>query len=197
MSDLVKIVVPDAGPINTLAAAGLLHLLFARPNMRLVVIESMFDEIISRASEFKLFMDAHAGQIDKVQTSICKENTRMKERGEDVGKGRGDLAIFDFYLNHIDAAIGNLPALLITEDKKLLSRMSKFEDFSDKVYFITTATFLRKLEQQEIIDSFDEIWHLVVGKNASPDPKTHHDPWAKEFEIPTDSGSVIFPPKQR
>ncbi len=195
MSDLVKIVVPDAGPINTLAAANLLHLLLAPPNSKLVVVESVFDEIIVRSSGLKRFMDEHEDRIEKVQTFTCRAIKERLSRGEVVERGRGDLAVADFLLYHVDDVVGNSPALLISEDRKLVNRLSKLESYTQQTHFITTAAYLRKLELEEIIVSFDDIWKLLVDKNASPDLNIHREPNTLEREIPTENESRIFPSK--
>ena len=57
MSKPVKIIIPDAGPINTLDAAGLLDLLLVPPNAEIMVIHSVLNEIIIRAPEFKQFIE--------------------------------------------------------------------------------------------------------------------------------------------
>jgi len=146
MKPLVKIVIPDAGPINTLAAAGMLHLLLKPKNVRLILIQTVYDEIISRAKELAAFMESNKKRIDIVTTSICKDNTGKRLRGEPIEKGRGDLAIADFLMHFVDDVVGNAPALLLYEDKKL-ARLRLNEEIGENVHFITTAAYLRKLEQ--------------------------------------------------
>ena len=168
---LIKIVIPDAGPINTLAAAGLLHLLLAPKNTQIVIIKTVFNEIILRDPELQEFMDANIDRITIIDTSVCIDDEARKTRGEPVGKGRGDLAIADFILNSIDESIGNSPGLIIYEDRKLV-RLHATGDFSEKTHFITTAAYLRKLEQEHIIESFDLIWKQITDRKYFSRPKT-------------------------
>ena len=112
-------------------------------------------------------------------------------RGEPVGKGRGDLAIADFILNHIDEAVRNVPALVIFDDKKL-GRLRDIDAYSENTHFITTAAYLRKLEQEGIINSFDDIWRQVVLENHSDNPSLHRNPNPDEIDSPAQSGSSIF-----
>ena len=191
MNAQVKIILPDAGPINTLAAAGLLGLLLAPPNTQIIVIKSVLDEIISRAPEFRQFMDENRSRIEIIRTSVCEDDARRISNGEAIGKGRGDLAIADFILNFIDDVVGNSPALLIFEDKKL-GRLRDLEQFSENAHFITTAAYLRKLEQEGVIASFDETWRQVVASNSSADPQKHREPNPVEIDAPARSGSRIF-----
>lgn len=191
MTKLIKIVIPDAGPINTLAAAGLLDLLLAPPNSELMVIKSVLNEILVRAPEFQDFLDRNPTRIKEIITTVCKDDADKLSRGEPIGRGRGDLAIADFILNFIDESIGNAPALVIFEDKKL-GRLRELEQFSENTHFITTAAYLRKLEIEGLISSFDEIWNQVVQKNRSPNPAVHREPNPMEIEAPARSGSSII-----
>lgn len=193
MTKLVKIVIPDAGPINTLGAAGLLDLLLAPPNTEVMVIQNVLNEILTRAPEFQAFFEKNRARIKMVATSVCIEDAKKRAIGEPVGKGRGDLAIADFILNFIDDAIGNTPALVIFEDKKL-GRLRELEQFSENTHFITTAAFLRKLEIEGVIGSFDEVWTYIVEQNRSSDPNIHRIPNPMEVDAPSRSGSTIFRP---
>jgi len=191
MTRLVKIVIPDAGPINTLAAAGLLDLLLAPKNSELMVIQSVLNEILVRAPEFQEFLGKNSTRIKIIFTSVCKDDAAKILRGEPIGKGRGDLAIADFILNEMDESIGNVPALVIFEDKKL-GRLRDLEQFSENTHFITTAAYLRKLEIEGLIGSFEEVWAQVVQGNSSPDPAIHREPNPMEIDAPARSGSHIF-----
>lgn len=190
---LIKIVIPDAGPINTLAAAGLLHLFLAPKNTQIVIIQSVFNEIIFRAPEFlavpKEFMEND--RIKIIKTSICDDDEARIKRGESIGKGRGDLAIADFILNFIDESIGNSPALIIYEDKKL-GRLHAKDGYTEKTHFITTAAYLRKLEQEHIIESFDLIWKQITDANFSLDPMKSRHPSDEKIENDSEPMSSIF-----
>lgn len=191
MSTPVKIIIPDAGPINTLAAADLLNLLLAPPNTEIVVIRSVLNEIITRAPEFARFIEVNKNRVQIVNTSVCNDDAAKIARGETIGKGRGDLAIADFLMHFIDEAVGNSPALVIFEDKKL-GRLRAIEQFAENAHFITTAAYLRKLEQEGVISSFSETWQCVVDKNSSEDPKLHREPNPVEVDAPARTGSSVF-----
>jgi len=165
---LIKIVIPDAGPINTLAAAGLLYLLLAPKNTLIVMIHTVINEIIHRTPEFlavlKEFIEDNLDRITIVKTSVCADDEARSMRGEPLGKRRGDLAIADFILNYIDEAIGDSPALIICEDRTLVHPQSirhAVNDYPENTHFITTEAYLRKLEQEHIISSFDVVWKQV------------------------------------
>ena len=190
---LIKIVIPDAGPINTLAAAGLLSLLFAPQNTQLVLIHSVFKEIVLRAPELKSFMDANSERIKIVKTSVCIDDEAKAQRGEPLGKDRGELAIASFILSEIDEAIGNSPALIIYEDRKFGRLHSLNDQVSENAHFITTAAYLRKLEVEGIIKSFDLIWKQITDANFSIDKQQNRAPNNMEVEKEANRGSDIFP----
>jgi hypothetical protein len=194
MTKLIKIVIPDAGPINTLAAAGLLDLLLAPKNTELMVIKSVLNEILVRSPEFEDFLFRNSTRIKTIYTSVCKDDAAKILRGESIGKGRGDLAIADFILHFIDESLDNAPALVIFEDKKL-GRLRELEQFSENTHFITTAAYLRKLAIEGLIGSFEEVWDQVVQGNSSPDPAIHREPNPMEIDAPARSGSSIFRPR--
>lgn len=193
MTKHIKIVIPDAGPINTLAAAGLLDLLLAPQNSEVMVIQSVMNEILVRTPEFQEFFDKNPTRIRKISTSVCKDDAEKIMRGDPIGKGRGDLAIADFILNFIDESVGNAPALVIFEDKKL-GRLRELEQLSENIHFITTAAYLRKLEIEGLIDSFEEIWNQIVQKNKSNDPAIHRESNSMEIDSPARSGIFVFRP---
>ena len=194
MKRTIKIIIPDAGPINTLAHAGLLDLLMIPTQTRLVILESIKNEIISQSRELGMFIKKHEDRIDIIQTSICQEDEQKKLRGESLGKGRGDLAIADFLMHFIDDEIGNSPALVLFEDKQI-ARLHLIGDVAENAHFITTAAYLRKLEEEGYIDSFEETWKNIVDVNLIPNSKLSRSPNPQEREIESSMGSSIFEPR--
>lgn len=192
MTKQIKIVIPDAGPINTLAAADLLDLFLAPRHATLVIIESVMIEIITNAPKLADFLKVHGNHIDVIKTSVCIDDADKRLRGQEVGKGRGDLAIADFLMNYVDAAVGNSPALVIYEDKKLARLHQNFEDIGEISHFITTAAYLRKLEVEGIIDSFEDTWKQIVTANSNLDSRLSRDQNPNEVDVPAKGGSRIF-----
>lgn len=190
--NVVRVIIPDAGPINTLAAAHLLPLLLAPPQIRLTLVQSVVGEILVQSAELSEFMAIHGDRIDVIETSVCADNKARRARGEILGKGRGDLAIADFLLNYVDEVTENAPALLITEDKRLLGRLSRQEAFTSNTHFITTAAYLRALENLGVIASFSDIWRSIVDANANSDPVLHRSPNPAEVDIQSDPESALF-----
>jgi hypothetical protein len=95
-------------------------------------------------------------------------------------------------MHGVDDAIGNAPALVIYEDRRL-GRLSGIDGFSAKTHFMTTAAYLRKLEVEGLIHSFTETWKRIVDANTSEVPKIHREPSPAEVEKPSSRprGSTI------
>lgn len=192
MSKPIKVIIPDAGPINTLAAADLLGLLLASEQATLVIIESVMIEIITNSPKLAAFMEDNKGRIEVVRTSVCIDDSEKRERGEEIKKGRGDLAIADFLMNFVDDVVGNVPTMVIYEDKKLARLHQNFEEIGENAHFITTAAYLRKLEQEGIINSFEDTWGVIVSANHNLDARLDRSPNPSEVELPAGRGSRIF-----
>ncbi len=167
--ELICIVILDAAPINTLGTAGLLHLLLIAKNTRIVIIQSIFNEIISNALEFREFIETNLDRITIVKTSVCIDDEAKLTRGESLGKNRGGLAIADFLLNFIDEALprvaGDSLALIICEECEVVRFQAANTNFgfTEKTHFITLAAYLQKFEHDGFINSFDAVWERIKG----------------------------------
>lgn len=178
-AELICIVILDAAPINTLGTAGLLHLLLVAKNTRVLIIQSIFNEIISKTPEFKGFIETNLDRITIFKTSVCIDDEAKLMRGESLGKNRGGLAIADFLLNCIDEAlpgvVGDSLALIICEECEVVRLNAANTDFgfTEKTHFITLAAYLQKLEHDGLINSFDATWERI--KDAHDDALTAAD----------------------
>ncbi|WP_340123718.1 hypothetical protein [Methylobacter svalbardensis] len=197
--ELICIVILDAAPINTLGTAGLLHLLLVAKNTEVVIIQSIFNEIISKTPEFKEFVETNLDRITIVKTSVCIDDEAKLMRGESLGKNRGGLAIADFLLNFIDEAlpgvVGDSLVLIICEECEVVRLQAAANTdfgFTEKTHFITLAAYLQKLEHDGLINSFDAAWGRI--KDADDDALTAAD--KKRNEIGGDKWSGWVPQKQ-
>lgn len=169
-AELIKpwlyLVIPYAAPINRLCNAGLLHLLLAPSNTKVVIIQSVFNEIIS--DEFKGFVEVNLGRFKIVKTSVCTDDEAKVMQGEPLGKRRVELAIADFLLNFIDGAppgvVGESTALVVGEEREV----ARFQadravfGFPENIHFITLECYLHMLEQDGLINSFDAVWRQIM-----------------------------------
>ena len=189
--ELIKIVVPDAGPLNTFAAAGMLHLLLAPENCRLVLVDEIEREIVSRETELATFITDNKARIDVVETATGRGAEALRALGQTPGRNVGELAIVEFVMYQVDEVLGNSPALVIYEDKKL-PRLHLVQDaFAKRAHIITTAAYLRKLATDGIIDDFSATWATIVRANESQTKNLHRVPSPEERELPATAGSRI------
>jgi hypothetical protein len=188
--EFVKIVVPDAGPINTLGAAGLLDYLLLPENAQLVLVDEVRREIVSRSSELADFVARNAARILTYESDIGRAAAHMRAMGLKPLRNSGEQAVIEFILHGVDEAIGNAPALIVYEDKRL-PRAQLRSEFGERAHMITTAAYLRKLEAEGLIASFAETWAHIVSANSSSARGIHREPGSEEREIPTPKGSRI------
>lgn len=169
-AELISIVILDAALINTLGTAGLLHLLLVAKNTKILIIQSIFNEIISKTPEFKEFVESNLDRITIVKTSVCIDDEAKLMRGESLGKYRGSLAIADFLLNFIDEALPGVvgDSLVVCEERVVVRFQAANTDFgfTEKTHFITLAAYLQKLEHDGLINSFDAAWERIKDDDA-------------------------------
>ena len=182
-SPLVKIVVPDAGPINTLAAAGLLDLLLAPANVRLVLVDAIVREVINQSEALREFVNRHRDRIEIASTDVESNVQRMIEAGISPKlRHVGEQAVVEFVMHGIVDIVRDRPALVIYEDKQLPRLHVVNSDFGDRTHLMTTAAYLRKLADHKIIESFEATWETIVQANANADPKLGRKPSPAESQ---------------
>lgn len=94
------VIIPDAGPFNSLWVADRLDLLLAL-DMRLVVVDAVYDELTSDTSylkdrEVKVFIDGNQPPFVIETTEIGSEARAKRSAGERPKKNAGELAMVDF-----------------------------------------------------------------------------------------------------
>jgi len=158
------VVIPDAGPFNSLWVADQLGLLL-KLEMKIVVVDAVYDEMTSDASypkdkAVKEFIDANMPPFIIERTDIGRSERDKRLRGERLKKNAGELAIYDFMSSE-----GGLRRYLGPGDPVALL----FEDggwfFSRKppnLHLLSTVGMLRGLERVGVIPSADDIIHEMT-----------------------------------
>jgi hypothetical protein len=164
-----ELVIPDAGPLITLAYAGRLDLLLAI-QAKLVVIDMVQIELTRhRTPTSQRIIDFIADNaIEIAETEIGKEAQRQ---GAAFNKRHaGERAIqdflFDFYDENNGVGSAEKFVLLLFEDHKVSGTGFVLPE---NVYVISTRAFLTRLEGLKIISSAQEISNAAVtaGRNFS------------------------------
>ncbi|MFP5075962.1 hypothetical protein ACLE20_01505 [Rhizobium sp. YIM 134829] len=159
------IILPDAGPINSLWVADRLDLLL-RLDMRIVVVDAVYDELTSDPSylkdaEVKVFIDEHSPPIVIERTDIGDAEREKRRRGQKSKKNAGELAMIDFISDeggirrYVDT---NEPVAILFEDAGL-----RVFNRPPNLHLISTVGLLYGMQEVGIIpsaaDIIDEMLH--------------------------------------
>jgi len=153
------IILPDAGPINSLWVADRLDLLLEL-NMRIVIVDAVYDELTSNLSylkdaEVKDFIDGNSPPFLIEQTDIGETERQKRRRGQKLKRNAGELAMVDFLSDE-----GGLERYLTASEPVAIL----FEDAGLRVFnrppnlhLISTVGLLRGLEAVGVIASADDV----------------------------------------
>jgi hypothetical protein len=195
------LIIPDAGPLNSLWVADALHLLLAL-RLPVVVLDAIYDEVTSdpagyaKDRDVKAFIDAHAGAEIIVQSTGVGRNARLaRSMGQfETGAGLGEAAIAQF-MNHglMDYLGADEAALVLFEDadfhELLILRQPK------NLHFLSTVAFVRGLEEVGIVPSADALLNAMIHP-TSPEKRRyarHFPDMPAGIDRPAPGGSTWKP----
>ncbi len=153
------LILPDAGPINSLWVADRLDLLL-KLEMRIVIVDAVYDELTSDLSylkdyEVKLFIDGNSPPFVIAKTDIGKLEREKRRLGQRLKKNAGELAMVDFM-----SAEGGIAEYLIADEPVAIL----FEDVGLRLFskppnlhLLSTVGLLRGMEEVGIIQSADAV----------------------------------------
>ena len=153
------LVIPDAGPLNSLWVADRLDLLL-RLDMPIVVVDAVYDEITSdlrypKDAAVKEFIEANQPPFVIEQTDIGTYERERRRAGKPRKRNIGELAMMDF----ISDAGGvrrylesNDPLLVLYEDRGL-----RVFQRPPNMHLLSTVGLLRGMEKVGVIRSADAI----------------------------------------
>jgi predicted nucleic acid-binding protein len=160
-----ELIVPDAGPLITLAYADHLDLLLAM-HIKVVVIDMVKIELTRHKTETsELILNFISKNNIEIKTTDI--GTKAIEEGDAFKKAHaGERAIQDFLFDFYDANDGQKVALLLFEDHKIAGTAFVLPD---NVYTISTRAFLNRLESLKLIDSAQDVVNaaFLAGRNFS------------------------------
>lgn len=157
------LVIPDAGPINSLWTAGRLDLLPAL-DIPIVMIDAVYDELTSdpatyaKDREVKMFLDGLAGtRLAMAETFVGQQARLARQQGRlRTGKGIGDAAIAEFMADGLGRWTDDgAPVLLLFEDADF--RSVRFVRKPDNLHMLSTVAMLRGMERLGLIASADTV----------------------------------------
>jgi hypothetical protein len=153
------VIIPDAGPFNSLWVADRLALLLAL-DMTLVVVDAVYDELTSdlnypKDRDVKTFIDSNQPPFVVESTEYGQYVRARKLAGERIKPGAGETAIGEFmrasdglrkYLNPQE------PVLLLYEDQdvRVINR-------PPYLHLLSTVGMLKGLERIGVLPSADDV----------------------------------------
>jgi hypothetical protein len=156
------LIIPDAGPINSLWVAGELPLLL-KLRMPVVVIDQVYAELASdpenylKDREVMEFVGAHLDVFKIETTNVGKMAATLREQGTfQTGQSLGEAAIADFFQHGLEKYVrDDQAALLLFEDADF--RTVKVIRKPRNVHLTSTVAWLRGLQEMGIVTSADDI----------------------------------------
>lgn len=182
MSAPFELIVTDASPLITLAAADALDCL-TMPGLRVLIPDMVYAEVtrdLARlgAAGIVAWVRARADQVTIAPTEVFSEFQALQTLQADIRSGgRGEQAALEVLSAEI-AANPDLQAVLLFEDNDIRSR-SFVRLLPERVSPVSTGEFLAELEAAGRIQSADHILDEAAarGRNvehqrgADPDPE--------------------------
>ena len=160
------LILPDAGPLNSLWVADQLGLLL-EIDMKVVLVDAVYDELTSDVSylkdrEVKAFIDANSPPFIIEKTDIGATEREKRRLGQKLKRNAGELAMVDFISS--DDGVGrylrsNEPVAILFEDAGL-----RVFNKPPNLHLISTVAFLRGLELVGVIPSAD----LIIDEMLHP-----------------------------
>jgi predicted nucleic acid-binding protein len=153
------IILPDAGPINSLWVADRLDLLLEL-DMRIVIVDAVYDELTSDLSylkdaEVKNFIDCNSPPFVIEPTDIGETERQKRRLGQKLKKNAGELAMVDFLSDEggLERYLkANEPVAILFEDAGL-----RVFNKQPNLHLISTVGLLRGLEDVGVIASADDV----------------------------------------
>lgn len=186
------LILPDAGPINSLWVADRLELLL-QVDMRIVVVDAVYDELTSDESylkdaEVKAFIDNNQPPFIIEPTDIGEAEREKRRLGQKLKKNAGELAMVDFISS--EDGIGryldtNEPVAILFEDIGI-----RVFNKPPNLHLISTVGFLRGLEDVGIIPSADEVIHDMLHPHK-PGRRPHDARKLTDLPAGTDEPAAI------
>ncbi len=162
----IRIVLPDAGPLISLAAGDALDLLLlAQADVRIVLTDMVEFEVTHRASEYvdgariQQFLVKYADRLEVMTTTIGQlalpEMRRKLETGQSFAMPRdlGELSITNFVISLRTENPGD-PMLVLIEDDWFIGNAYAIPG---NVHLLSTAAFLDGLEKLGLVPSASEV----------------------------------------
>ena len=196
-----SLIIPDAGPINSLWVADQLSLLL-KLDMTIILIDVVYDELTSdpinwpKDNAVKKFVEGHTPPFIIETTGTGAEARAKQGRGEKLKKNVVDVAIADFMSDGIEKYVTTSDPVVILYEDKDISQV-QFLRRPRNLHLLSTVGLLRGLESVNLISSADEIINEMLHPTKSDRKPRILTDLPGGTDIPAQIGSVWTPPKHR
>jgi len=202
----IRVVLPDAGPLISLACGNALNLLLSfREDVRIVLTDVVDFEATHRSNDLpnaetiKQFILDNRDRIDVIPTTVgslaLDDLKRKREAGlpASLPKDIGELSITSFVISLRTANPGD-PTLVIVEDDWFESNTYALPG---NLHLLSTSAWLDGLEQMKVIESAAQIRARI--QEARPNFRAQHllDQEAKKIPEGTQWRATVLPGRRR
>ena len=166
----IVLIIPDAGPLISLARADALGLLLL-VGVPVYIVDEVFHETIRNRSfpdarTIEAFVAANPSMVHVHETDVGKLSARMREIDPAYAPpGQGEAAFAQFLARLHEITEPDAPVLILFEDSDV-KRIQIVADGNARI--ISTKAFLRGLEQRGLIRSAEEVWKGILATGRRP-----------------------------
>lgn len=156
------LVLPDAGPFNSLWVADRLELLL-KLEMKIVVVDVVYDELTSdlayqKDREVKAFIDGNSPPFIIERTDIGDIEREKRRTGKKLKKNAGEIAMTDFLSDGLERYLSATdPVMILFEDAGL-----RVFNKPPNLHLLSTVGLLKGMEAEGFIESADAIIHEMT-----------------------------------
>ncbi|MFN5190123.1 MAG: hypothetical protein ACK5YU_10345 [Burkholderiales bacterium] len=174
----VEIILPDAGPLISLALGEALPDLL-KLGMPVHIVDQVYFEVTGNlghpgAKEARDFVESNPMQVHVATTTVGRLAAVERESDPLVRhRGLGEAAIGEFLSRLDEYVTADAPILLVYEDGDVQSlRVTNIR----RVHLIGTRELLIAMQEETLIPSADAVFTKMLGKGRAPSRNTLEQP---------------------
>jgi len=187
----IRLIVVDAAPLITLAAANSLDYLFY-PELPVAIPDAVFHEATAGASKLgaQAIIDWYRSNRTKVTIEPTEafeaERLLSEQPGYRPSRDLGERAALEL-VRHAGLLVGPDDRALLLSDDRDVERLLVVDP--ERIILLTTWDFLRQLEEAQRIQSADAVIDLVRAAGRNP---VQRDLWSGHEPVIRDAVKVIL-----
>ena len=166
----VALVIPDAGPLISLAKANRLDV-FLKLDLPIFIVDQVVWEVTHDrshvdAERIASFIEVNPEIVTVISTFVGEAAARARaERPEALQRGLGEAAVAEFYGRMDEVIAPEDPVLILFEDSDV-RRINAL--VRGNVHLLSTKALLVGMERRGLIRSADEIWAAINSAGRFP-----------------------------